>query len=157
MKRLLIVVILAFSTSACMSTFHTKPYVMYSDTSRPLSDTVVFSTAGFVGNANGQILSVDGKETSCWEAGCPIWVRVAPGDHKFKIRLSIYDGVSSYRQGEAEFTAIGMKPRHVYEAQFRVEGNRFHVSEKDLGENPEYGMTLGLKGVNQKFFRVVFE
>ncbi len=50
-----------------------------------------------------------------------------------------------------------MKPRHVYEAQFHVEGNRFRVSEKDLGENPEYGMTLGLKGVNQKYFRVSFE
>lgn len=157
MKRLLLVVMLMLSTSACMSTFHTKPYVMYSDSSRPLSDTAVFSTAGFVGSANGQILSVDGKETSCWEVGCPIWVRVVPGDHKFKIRLSIHDSVSSYRQGETEFTVTGMKPRHVYEAQFHVEGNRFRVSEKDLGENPEYGMTLGLKGVNQKYFRVSFE
>lgn len=112
---------------------------------------------GLKGNGLGQIVSVDGVNMSCVQAGCPIYVRVLPGDHTFKVRLSIYDSVATYRQGEADLTIKEMKPRHVYEAQYVVDGNRFSVSSIDLGENPEYGITLGLKGVNQKFHRVGFE
>jgi hypothetical protein len=112
---------------------------------------------GMKGNVLAQIISVDGKNTSCAQAGCPIWVRVIPGDHAFKLRLSIYDGVSKYRQGEADFVIKDMKPRHVYEAQYVIEGEHFQVSPIDIGENPEYGVTLGQKGINQKFHRVSFE
>ena len=62
------------------SGFHEKPYVTYSDKNHPLSDTAVFSTIahprGIVASGWGQIISVDGKKTSCWKVGCPVWVRV---------------------------------------------------------------------------------
>src|SRR4029077_9832854 len=81
--------------------FHEKPYVMYSDKNHPLSDTAVFSTiahpGGIVASRWGQIISVDGKKTSCRKVGCPVWVRVLPAEHKIKVRLSGYDyGLGSY-------------------------------------------------------------
>ncbi len=126
------------------SHFHDKPYVMYSDKNHPLSDTAVFSTIG----RGGQIFSVDGKKTSCWKVGCPVWVRVLPGEHKIKVGLGSY-----YLSDKSEVTVV-MKPRHVYEAEFLpIEHDKFEVTAQDLGENPEYGIKLGLP---QKYFRVQF-
>src|SRR5579859_5296442 len=52
--------------------FHEKPYVMYSDKNHRLSDTAVFSTIAhprrILASGWGQIMSVDGKKTSCWDA-----------------------------------------------------------------------------------------
>jgi hypothetical protein len=129
--------------------FHEKPYVMYSDKNHPLSDTAVFSTLrSATGTDRAQIFSVDGKKTSCWKVGCPLWVRVLPGEHKIKVGLGSY-----YLSDKYEVTVV-MKPRHVYEAEFLpIEHDKFEVTAQDLGENPEYGIKLGLP---QKYFRVQF-
>ena len=145
--------ILPFAISGC--TFHTQPYVAYSDARHPLSDTAVFSTQGLKGNTLGQIVGVDGKGTACAQVGCPAWVRVTPGDHLFRIRYRI---LSLSLKGEGEFPVTGMRARHVYEANFRTDEKQTEVraDAKDLGENPDYGMWVGLKGVNQKYHRVSF-
>ncbi|WKC35835.1 hypothetical protein QYM18_15310 [Ectopseudomonas chengduensis] len=144
--------------SGCMSKFHQQPYITYADETHPLSDTAVFSTAGFVGNTSGQIVAVNGKKTSCWEVGCPIWVRVLPGNNVFTLRFSVYDnGISSYKQGQADFEVPDMKAKHLYEAVFLHNGNGFSMTPKDLGEKPAYSVVLGLKGYNQKAFPVRFE
>jgi hypothetical protein len=147
--------LVALCLSACA--FHQAPYVMYTDKSHPWSDTAVFSTRGTKGNALGQIVSVDGVETSCWQVGCPIWVRVLPGSHTFELRLSIYDnGIDSYLRGDGSFEVKGMQPRHVYEANFLVSPERDHftMQASDLGENPDYGVTLYL---SHTYYRVRFD
>ena len=150
-------IVLAILMSGCMSTFHTKPYVTYENKNHPLSNTSVFTTDGFVGNSNAQILSVNGVETSCWEVGCPIWVRVKPGTNKFTVRLSVYDnGVASYKVGVTEVVVNEMKPKHIYKAKIDVVEREFKTSIEDLGENSEYGIHLGLEGVNKKFYPVQF-
>lgn len=152
-----ILIVLAILMSGCMSTFHTKPYVTYENKNHPLSNTSVFTTDGFLGNSNGQILSVNGVETSCWEVGCPIWVRVKPGTNKFTVSLSVYDnGIASYKVGVTEVVINEMKPKNVYKAKFDVVNTEFKVSIEDLGENSEYGIHLGLEGVNKKFYPVKF-
>ncbi|MBX8530301.1 hypothetical protein K5D32_11540 [Pseudomonas cichorii] len=153
-----LIFMLFIGLSGCMSKFHQQPYLTYADEAHSLSDTAVFSTAGFVGNTLGQIIAVNGKETSCWEVGCPIWVRVLPGDNVFTLRFSVYDnGISSYKQGQAELKVSGMKAKHLYEVVFSNDSNGFSITPKDLGENPTYSVVLGLKGFNQKAFPVRFE
>ena len=150
-------IILTTIIAGCMSTFHAKPFVSYQDKSHPIADTAVFTTDGFVANSNGQILTVNGVETSCWEVGCPIWVRVKPGTNKFTVRLSVYDnGISSYKQGVTEVIIHDMQSKHVYKAEFHVINSEFSTSIKDLGLHSDYGIYLGLEGVNRKFYPVEF-
>jgi hypothetical protein len=49
-----------------------------------------------------------------------------------------------------------MKPRHVYATHYTRHGDHFEVSADDLGENPVFGLTLGLSGVNKKYYPVAF-
>ncbi|KZN39409.1 hypothetical protein N480_00840 [Pseudoalteromonas luteoviolacea S2607] len=152
-----ILILLSIFMSGCMSTFHTKPYVAYENKHHPLSDTSVFTTDGGMGNSISQILSVNGVETSCWEVGCPIWVRVKPGVNKFTVKLSVYDnGIASYKVGVTEVTINDMKPKHVYKAKFDVVDREFKTMIEDLGENPEYGIHLGLEGFNKQYYPVEF-
>ena len=147
MTRLLIIATLALITSACA--FHTKPFIAYSDKTHPLSDTAVFSVvpqgASSRRPSSGGITHIDGIPTSCFEAGCPMWVRVLPGDHSFTVAYF----------GEAKVS--GMRPRHVYVVHFRTTKPLAVVSVEDLGENPDYGLTLGAEGANRKYYRVGFE
>ena len=124
MVRVLKVLLLLALLSGCA--FHASPYVTYENDKHPLSDTAVLSTMGMKGNVLAQLVSVDSKNMSCAQAGCPIWVRVLPGDHTFKFRLSIYEATVT-RQGEAELIIKDMKPRHVYETNYVIEGNQFRV------------------------------
>jgi hypothetical protein len=139
-----------------MATFHQTPFVTYQG-NHPLSDTAVFSMINRQsgGNDLGQILNVDSIKTSCWKVGCPIWVRVLPGDHAFIIRYSVFYGLGQ-KSGVASVDIQDMKPRHVYQANFIDNSNSFRVAYEDLGENPKYGITLGLKGYNQSYFPLQF-
>ena len=147
MTRLLTIATVALVTSGCA--FHNTPFIAYADKTHPLSDTSVFSIVpqGASSPLRGKvgITDIDGVPTSCIEAGCPRWVRVLPGDHTFTV--AFFGGVK----------VTGMKPRHVYVAQFRTIEPLAVVSVEDLGENPDYGFTLGATGVNQKYYRVGFE
>jgi hypothetical protein len=144
--------------SGCMSTFHTQPYVTYADVQHPQSDTSVFSSSGLNGNTLGQIVAVDGVKTSCWKVGCPIWVRVLPGDHVFTVTYNIFDnGIASHKTGTTDLRVTAMQPRHLYEVLYQIVGDRFRGFAEDLGEDPDYGIYVGLQGVNQKRYRASFK
>jgi hypothetical protein len=142
MTRLLTIATLVLIASGCA--FHTQPFMAYADRTHPLSDTSVFSTVA-PGASNPLrnsplITDIDGVPTSCIEAGCPIWVRVLPGDHTFTIR----------NYGEVKVS--GMRQRHVYVARGQAIAGHAVVSVVDLGENPDYGFK-----VRDKYRRVAFE
>jgi hypothetical protein len=158
MRPVFLLAIVMSSISGCA--FHTRPYIAYANSGHPQADTAVFSVQGLKGNALGQVVQVDGRDTSCVQAGCPVWVRVIPGNHTFRIRYSIYNnGIASHLQGETDFELRDMRARHAYEANFIVDeaAKLFRPEAKDLGENPDYGLFVGLKGVNQKYHRLSFE
>lgn len=153
-------VALLLSLGGCA--FHQTPYPMH-DTSLPLSQTSVFSVLNDTGAkfAVPGIRTVDGKETSCFQVGCPIWVRVAPGAHTFGFRYAtnfrLVGPFISHQAADLTITVRDMKPRHVYVARTREMGdNTLRVDVEDLGENPDYGITLGLGGVNQATYKVGF-
>jgi hypothetical protein len=62
----------------------------------------------------------------------------------------------NYRLANLEVEVKDMKPRHVYVARYRESGNGVAVYVEDLGENPEYGVWIGLEGANRKYHRVGF-
>ncbi|MCP1453378.1 hypothetical protein [Pseudomonas kilonensis] len=155
--QLNIIFLFSFLISGCLSAEYIDPYITDEARQHPMSDTAVFSAVQFSGNILGQIISVDGVETSCWRAGCPGWVRVTPGDHVFKVRFSIFYGINSYKHGEDDLHITHMEAKHVYDTVFTYQDNQFSVAPRDLGEEPEYGMNVGLKGVNQRYVSVRFK
>ncbi len=109
------------------------------------SDTAVLSVRGTQGNTIDQIKAVDGIPTTCWEVGCPWWVRVAPGGHTFTVSYTIMNnGITSYLRGETEVSLPDMKPKHVYEVRFLVSPDQkfFKGVPIDLGESPDYGVMI---------------
>jgi len=156
-RNLLIAGASTLTLSGCA--FHTAPFVTYSDPGRPLSDTSVFSVRGFqAGGALSQIYAVDGAATSCWQVGCPIWVRVLPGSHSFHIKYSIFNnGIASHLVGEADVEVKDMKARHVYLMTSVAAANlkTFSTATKDLGENPDY--VVHVSGVRGGDFRATFD
>jgi hypothetical protein len=133
------------------SSYHEKPYVMYDDKDHPLADTAVFAVIRH-GGYGSRIQKVDGKKPHCGIVGCPLWVRVLPGSHVFEVNLDILNTFPR-KHGTAELTVSDMKPSHLYDAQFHIEDKKFRVTAEDLGENPDYGVKLGL---NAKYYRVEF-
>jgi hypothetical protein len=114
------------------------------------------------GTAVEQIVQVDGKDLSCFQAGCPVWVRVIPGDHTFRIRcttVKLVGPLMNKGQSEMDLPVTAMQARHVYEAKCLIDKNSsdpsqspFRVEVKDLGENPDFGQMIRLK-----YHRVSFE
>ena len=148
-------VLFAAIASGCASN---GPPIMFEDKQRPLSDTSVFSSWSEDPREIAEIKKVDGVDTSCVMAGCPLWVRVTPGKHTFTIRYSFHiPGSPTYLTGTHEFEVPDMKAKHVYVARFQVIENTLKTSIQDLGENPNYTLTSGLKGVNQKSRGILFE
>ena len=148
MTRFFAIATLALITTGCA--FHKTPFIAYADKNHPLSDTSVFSTAP-QGLPNPPrtaiaITGIDGVSRSCFfsEAGCPVWVRVLPGDHTFTTDF-------------IKVNVTGMRPRHVYVAHVKSVEGRVVAEVEDLGENPEYGFMLGAVGLNAEYCRVVFE
>lgn len=141
--------------------FHRTPYPMM-DSARPPADTAVFSALDDKGIkfVDSRIPSVDGKETSCIEVGCPYWVRVAPGSHSFVVHYTSNFSwgfrTSGYSYAKLNIDIPDMQPRHVYVARYKEFKDRVEVRIEDLGENPSYGITLGLDGANKQFYPVKF-
>jgi hypothetical protein len=114
------------------------------------------------GTAVEQIVQVDGKDLSCIQAGCPVWVRVIPGDHTFRIRcttITLVGPLMNKRQSELDLPFTAMQARHVYEAKCLIDKNSsdpsqsaYRVDVKDLGLNPDFGHMIRLK-----YHRVSFE
>lgn len=127
--------------------FHHAPYIAY-EGDVPLSKTAVFVVYDqdspyftLMG-----IKTTDGKEMSCYQAGCPIWVRVPAGTHKFVLDLKgnyrMGGGGISYSQSAPEVTIKDMKARHVYKAKYQFVDGRMTVTATDLGENPDFYVDL---------------
>lgn len=156
MCQVVTILLFLIFVSGCVNTPYVEPYMTDAAKQRPLSDTSVLSVAQFGRNIYGQILSVDGVETSCWRIGCPAWVRVTPGEHVFRVRFNVYEGgIISCGQCEGDLRITRMEAKHVYDVVFNYQNSEFMVP-RDLGEAPEYGMTVGLKGVNQRYVPVLF-
>jgi hypothetical protein len=141
--------------------FHRTPYVMH-EGSPPLSSTAVFASfdESSVKFNDSRIRSADGKDTSCFEVGCPYWVRVLPGKHVFSVRYTAnhqWSYMSSgFNYADLSIEVPDMKPGHVYVARYRETGDRVAVIVEDLGEKPKFGITLGYGSVNMKYYPVEF-
>jgi hypothetical protein len=150
---------LSMAISGCA--FHAAPFVAY-EGSLPLAQTAVFSALDQrAQNFNDtRIRFVNGKETSCAQAGCPYWVRVPPGTQSFQIRYTAHFQwnlhSSGYKYADATIEVKDMKPRHVYVVRYEEHNGNVRMTVEDLGENPNYGISLGLEGANQSFHRVQF-
>lgn len=158
MKRIIAAAILTLSLTGCA--FHQAPYITYKN-APALSQTAVF--AAFNNNLPDDfisILAVDDKPTSCAQVGCPLWVRVLPGQHSFLLRyvgnFMISGPFITSQRSEINVTVPEMKAGHVYQANYRIAGDYISVIVKDLGEKPNFGITLGLKGFNKKYYPVEF-
>lgn len=141
-------VFLAMLIGGCA--FHQTPYVMY-EGDVPLANTAVFSSLDDRATPRNEsrIHSVDGKPTSCVQAGCPYWVRVLPGAHQFLVRY-LLPGIPVQRYANVPVQVPDMKPRHVYVARYQLSGNTVRVTFEDLGEDPDYGIPLGLEGTRYR-------
>jgi hypothetical protein len=159
MKKNAITLLGLILLSACA--FHQTPYVAYEGT-HALEDTAVL--ASFDEHSakfnDSRIFAVDGKTTSCIEVGCPYWVRVLPGDHKFLVRYTSNFGWnlngSNYSFANLAVETKEMKPRHVYVLRYQEVDRYVKYVVQDLGERPDFAITLGLQGANQKRYPVQF-
>jgi len=130
---------------------------------QPLSTTTVFSSLdnNQTKHVEARITHVNGKETSCFEVGCPYWVRVLPGANRFTIRyatnFSLGVGVITHNYAVIDVDVADMRPSHVYVARYSERGSRVSVQVEDLGGRPKYGITLGLDGVNKAYYPVQFD
>jgi hypothetical protein len=144
----------AADNSASGKSYKTRdiaPVITYEDTTHPLSDTSVFSIFGLGADSGAEILGVD-KRSVTSKHSYPAWVRVRPGDHTFSIYF--WDG---HHNGVGPISVAGMKPRHVYEAQFKQMTTNTNlqvmvVTANDMGENPTYGVQ-----VKKKYYPVRFD
>lgn len=141
--------------------FHQKPFEMY-DSSLDKSETTVFSSIG-EGNTKyteARIVSVDGMETSCVQAGCPYWVRLAPGDHTITVHyqtdFALRMNEIRHNLAELEIQVKGMESKHVYGVKYSELNGSVASEVIDLGESPDYGLYLGQEGINRKFYPVTF-
>lgn len=141
MLRLVTVALGCAVLSGCMSLG--EPKVAYEDASHPLSDTAVFAVQGFNSPQEGapQTISavwrVDGKSMrNRLSLGdeLPVWVRVLPGTHEFKISYDKFED-GTRKTGFATKTVVDMKPKHVYFAKLHDLGSQFQIEVVDLGEN----------------------
>lgn len=124
-----------------------KPIITSTAIGRPLSDTAVFSIghSGLQGSTISEIRAVDGAGASCWQQGCPIWVRVSPGRHTFSVLYHIFNnGIMSHLSGATDVLVPEMKAEHVYIVEFSPasDGKSFRAIPVDLGANPDYGFTI---------------
>ena len=159
MNRNILGIIFLLTLGGCA--FHQSPYLTYSEKLN-LNETAVFSSLDdkAVTFNESRIHLVDGTKTSCVQVGCPYWVRVKPGKHTFKVVYTSNHSwdlnSSGYSVSNLEITVDDMKPKHVYVMRFSEKEGKLSYFVEDLGENPEYGITLGLKGVNEKYYPVKF-
>lgn len=135
-----------------------SPQIVYEDRDRPLGDTAVILTARENNGGYGlTITKVDGKPTSCFEVGCPVWVRITPGKHavtfRYKGDFHLMPGAITFQQ--ADMTAeLNASARHVYIAEYEVDKSSVYVRLRDDGENSSAGVHLGL---SQQKYPVKFD
>lgn len=118
------------------------PQAVYTDSTHPLSDTSVFSARA--NDAIAQIISVDGKRPECWQQGCPVVVRVLPGEHTFIVRFQYWYSNWHWMDAIGGITIhiADMKPRHVYAVEYDPNPvtKTLRTRAVDLGENSGYSV-----------------
>lgn len=137
-----------------------EPAIAYFDKSHPHSDTAVFAVNSVMvsaegrKNLDGSVLEVDGRSmrtiSATWEY--PVWVRVLPGEHEFKV---IHSKHPLYVVKAV--TVKDMKPRHVYVEEIHDYGSTYRMEVQDLGENPSFSEHLPwLTSTKSGDFRATF-
>jgi hypothetical protein len=125
----------------------------------PLSGTAVFVSHDDKSTifTDSRITSANGKQTSCIQAGCPYWVRVLPGRNSFVVHYTSSHSMSGHDYADVTVEIPDMQPRHVYVARYRRPDDQgVRVEIQDLGENPAFGIALGLQGVNAAVYPAKF-
>ncbi len=131
----------------------------YENQNYPLKSTAVVSVYEL--NRDNLLFTftkMDGKELSSFASGRPFWVRVIPGPHSFDMKACRSDLVGLMivtKCFDAQFSIPFVKPGHVYVVESSSGPGAYNA--KDLGLYPDYGVTLGLEGVNKERHRVKFE
>lgn len=136
-------------------TFHRQPYIAYDNKAHPLGDTSVMAVESSKarGDTLAQLTHVDGKELPSHEAGYPVWVRVLPGDHVFGVRHCTHRlmvGTIEQRCDLRSISVANMLPRHFYVI------DRVTAQVSHRGKDPKFGVTLGLRGLNQQTYPLSF-
>lgn len=162
MRSLKLLPIAAFSLLVSGCAFHRTPYKTY-EGDPPLSSTSVFSSLDDKAQKfiEARITHVNGQETSCFQVGCPYWVRVLPGTNKFTVKYtsnySMSAGLIRHSYAILDVEISDMKPGHVYVSRYREQPNRVAIRVEDIGDRPDYGIVLGLQGVNRQFYPLRWE
>lgn len=125
--------------SGCVSLI--EPMIFYKDKAHPKQDTSVFAVENYSknedGSAHGAVMQVDGKSTHDWLAlnnVDPVWIRVLPGEHVFKIVYSKTSGQYMVKN----VTVRDMQAKHVYVAHLIDYGMSYKIVVEDTGENSTY-------------------
>lgn len=98
------------------------------------------------------VKGLDGKALNCdWNAGCPVWIRVLPGDHQFEIfyRADFNYVGSAWNEATIKLDVPKMRAGHVYVARYSLDRTNKTVSARveDLGEKPNFGLWYPFLGV----------
>ena len=136
--------LLAMLLAGC-SSMHEAPLVAYS-TQVALADTAIFSSFDELSAAtnDSHVLLVDEKKLSAYDDGNPYWVRVLPGDHKFRVRYAVNQRLGDGSASAWAFLDIDvddMKPRHVYVTRYAESDGRVRMHVEDLGELTSYSIS----------------
>lgn len=156
MLRSFLLAAAVLSLTSCHGTyygFHQDPFPVKVETV-DVAQTAVFSVMVSGGIPVNGVSHVDGVKSPWAKAGFPMWVRVTPGSHSFVVQHTQWFG-TRYRLTDIELSMENMLPRHVYLLIVHDQGDQITYETKDLGESPDYGITLG-KGANVRYHRVAF-
>jgi hypothetical protein len=162
--RKALVVVATLAVGACSLQNAARPRPGYSDTNFPESDTAIFSPFAVLRSgsrptedANALIIAVDGDGTGCPFKRCPVAIRVKPGEHRFTLRYNVYNnGLFSYLTTVVDVNVANMQRMHVYGVRVAEGDGVLRVAPIDLGIGNDYGIYLGLKGLNQNFYPFSF-
>ncbi|TCS31847.1 hypothetical protein EDC30_1301 [Paucimonas lemoignei] len=144
-KRIFLCLALPLILVGCAS--NQAPQIAYEDKSRPLKDTAVILADKVGKGYDLKITHIDDKPTSCFEVGCPVWVRVTPGKHKVTVRyqgnyqLTLHE--IKYIESSGAFE-VNAEAGHVYIVEYKYENDRLYFRYRDDGKNSNAGVYLGL-------------
>jgi hypothetical protein len=140
--------------TACESVPLTTPYPAYDEAVRPLSDTAIFQAWNGQRHIGLRVEEVDGKARGCvshqsfGNHACLLWVRVAPGNHTFLIRVHFdLHGNTYWRTVGVPVAAPNMQATHTYLLDFDPASGRPPVV-LDLGAHAKHPLKMcrGMQG-----------
>ena len=118
---------------------HQAPYIAYNERAIPLKNTAVL--VAHVYNSGNDLRpagvdQADGVSLNCFNA-CPVWVRVLPGTHTFKIKymdsFQMSGGAISFQVAFIPVTIEEMRAGHTYKLSYTRSGKMVIARVEDLG------------------------